>query len=61
MSEDAQGQGIITRSVSALLNYLFETLNINRVEIQCAVNNHKSIAIPERLGFVNEGVKREGQ
>lgn len=48
-------------SVSALLDYLFETLNINRVEIQCAVGNHRSIAIPERLGFVNEGIKRDGQ
>jgi ribosomal-protein-serine acetyltransferase len=37
------------------------TLKINRVEIQVAVNNHKSIAIPERLGFVSEGIKRDGQ
>ena len=34
-------------------------MNINRVEIQCAVNTHKSIAIPERLGFTIEGIKRE--
>lgn len=61
LSEEAQGQGIITRSVTALLNYLFDTLNIHRVEIQCAVNNHKSIAIPKRLGFVKEGIKRDGQ
>lgn len=61
LSENAQGKGIITRSVSSLLNYLFNTLNINRVEIQCAVNNHKSIGIPERLGFVKEGIKSEGQ
>lgn len=61
LSEEAQGQGIITRSVSALLNYLFGTMKINRVEIQCALNNHKSIAVPERLGFVKEGIKREGQ
>ncbi|NRD76641.1 GNAT family N-acetyltransferase [Bacillus sp. BRMEA1] len=61
LSEKVQGQGIITRSVSSLLNYLFDTLNINRVEIQCALNNHKSIAIPERLGFFKEGIKRDGQ
>lgn len=61
LSENAQGKGIITRSVSSLLNYLFSTLNINRVEIQCAANNHKSIGIPERLGFVKEGIKSEGQ
>ncbi|WP_110927933.1 GNAT family N-acetyltransferase [Bacillus massiliglaciei] len=61
LSEEAQGQGIITRSLSALLSYLFGTWNINRVEIRCAINNHKSIAIPERLGFVKEGIQREGQ
>ena len=61
LSETYQGRGIVTRSVSALINYLFGTLRINRVEIQCAVGNHKSKAIPERLGFVKEGIKRDGQ
>jgi ribosomal-protein-serine acetyltransferase len=61
LSEEAQGKGIITRAVSSLLKYLFETLKLNRVEIQVAVNNHKSIAIPERLGFVSKGITRDGQ
>lgn len=61
LSEEAQGHGIITRTISALLDYIFGTLKINRVEIQCSVNNPKSIAIPERLGFTKEGIKRDGQ
>jgi len=61
LAEDAQGLGIITRTVSSLLHYLFDTLKINRVEIQCAVNNQRSRAIAERLGFIKEGVKRDGQ
>lgn len=61
LAEDAQGLGIITKSISALLDYLFDSLKLHRVEIQCAVNNHKSIAIPERLGFEKEGIKRDGQ
>lgn len=61
LSEEAQGKGIITRTVSALLDYLFDELNLNRVQIQCAANNEKSKAIPERLGFLNEGITREGQ
>lgn len=61
LSEEAQGHGIITRTVSSLLNYLFSTMKINRVEIVCAVKNRKSRAIPERLGFVKEGIKRDGQ
>lgn len=40
---------MIITFVSSLLNYLFGTLCINKVEIQCAVNTHKSIPFPERL------------
>ncbi|MGD6831286.1 GNAT family N-acetyltransferase [Sutcliffiella halmapala] len=61
LAEDAQGHGIITKSISALLDYLFDSLKIHRVEIQCAVGNAKSIAVPERLGFLKEGIKRDGQ
>jgi ribosomal-protein-serine acetyltransferase len=61
LSEDAQGKGIISTSVSVLLNYLFTVQNLNRVEIQCSVNNCKSIRIPERLGFTKEGETRDGQ
>lgn len=61
LAEDAQGNGIITRSVKALINYLFEILSLHRIEIQCAKNNTKSIAIPVKLGFTEEGIKRDGQ
>ena len=61
LSEEAQGNGIITKSVSSLVNYLFKELDLNRIEIQVAVNNLKSISIPRRLGFVQEGIKRDGQ
>lgn len=61
LSEDAQGKGIITKSVKALVKYLFEKIGIHRIEIQCAANNQKSISIPLRLGFIQEGIKRSGQ
>ncbi|MCC5802309.1 ribosomal-protein-serine acetyltransferase [Bacillus sp. V-88] len=61
LTEEAQGKGIITRAVSSLLNYLFNELDLNRVEIQCALNNGKSIGIPARLGFTKEGITRDGQ
>lgn len=61
LSETAQGKGIITRSVSSLLDYLFTQMKLNRVQIQCAVNNTKSKAIPEKLGFCTEGITRDGQ
>ncbi|PFG06512.1 GNAT family protein [Bacillus sp. es.034] len=61
LSEEAQGKGIITRAVSSLVNYVFNELDLNRVEIQCAVNNEKSSGIPIRLGFTKEGITRDGQ
>lgn len=61
LSEKAEGKGIITRAVSSLLTYLFSEMDLNRVEIQCAINNKKSIGIPERLGFKKEGITRDGQ
>ncbi|WP_243290468.1 GNAT family protein [Bacillus sp. FJAT-47783] len=56
-----EGKGIITRSVQAVLYYIFQELQLNRVEIRCGVNNLKSRAIPERLGFKQEGIIREDE
>lgn len=61
LAEGFQGKGIMTDAVKALMKYGFETMNLNRIEILCAVENTKSRAIPERLGFKNEGVARENE
>ncbi len=59
IGEEFQGKGIITRAVKAILEHVFDTLQFHRVEIRCATANVKSQAIPERLGFTNEGVIRD--
>ncbi|AYC28877.1 GNAT family N-acetyltransferase [Paenisporosarcina cavernae] len=61
LAEDAQGRGIITRTIDELITYIFNILELNRIEIQVAANNEKSIAIPKRLHFTYEGNKRQGQ
>ncbi|WP_404331101.1 GNAT family N-acetyltransferase [Mesobacillus maritimus] len=61
LAQSAQGKGIMTRVVKAVLNYIFFSLGLNRVEIRCGVNNYKSRAIPERLGFTQEGIIRDGE
>ena len=56
-----QGKGIISACCVALLDYLFDELNLHRVVIQCGVENTRSCAIPQRLGFSREGVAREAE
>lgn len=56
-----QGKAMMTKAVTSITKYLFEELKINRVEIRCAVDNQKSRAIPERLGFKLEGQLRDAE
>lgn len=61
LSEHFQKKGIITLSLKQLLKLAFEKLDINRVQIRCAVGNTASSNIPKRLGFKFEGIEREGE
>ncbi len=61
LSQDCQNRGIMTRCVAALLRHAFNELELNRVEICAAVGNDRSQAIPSRLGFIREGIRREGE
>jgi ribosomal-protein-serine acetyltransferase len=56
-----EGKGIMIRTVTALLHYIFTHLHLHRVEIRCGKQNKKSRAIPERLGFKKEGLIRDGE
>lgn len=56
-----QGRGIVTAACRAVIDHAFCEWKLHRVEIHCAVENEKSNAIPKRLGFQFEGVRREGQ
>lgn len=57
--KEAQGKGIMTRCCVELFDYLFDELGLNRIQINCNVENTKSRAIPERLGFQLEGIHRQ--
>ena len=56
-----QGKGLITKACRALIDYAFNELNLNRVEIRCGVENKKSRKIPEKLGFREEGIVRQAE
>ena len=51
----------MTEACRELVDYGFSPLGLHRVEIRCAIGNQRSRAIPERLGFVNEGIARQGE
>ncbi len=59
LDEAHEGQGAMTAAVAALVDYAFEELALNRVEIRADVENKPSRAIAERLGFQLEGVARQ--
>ncbi|NJO87870.1 MAG: GNAT family N-acetyltransferase [Chloroflexia bacterium] len=61
LSEQFQGKGIITRAVKEIINFTFNKLDMNRLQIRCAVDNQKSKRIPQKLNFTFEGIERSGE
>lgn len=59
--ESMTGKGIVTKSVRALMEFLFSAMKMNRIQIKCGVGNTPSSAIPKRLGFSFEGIERQGE
>jgi ribosomal-protein-serine acetyltransferase len=54
-----EGRGLVTRACEALIDFAFDDLGMHRIVIRAGVENSRSRAIPERLGFALEGVLRE--
>jgi ribosomal-protein-serine acetyltransferase len=61
LAADAQGRGLMTAAVTALLDYAFFEWDLHRVVIEVIVGNERSRAIPERLGFRQEAILREAK
>jgi len=53
------GNGYATEAVTALLDWAFDTLDLNRVQAETDTRNHASVRVLEKLGFVREGTLRE--
>ena len=56
-----EGQGVVSRACRALMAEGFERIGLHRIEIRCATGNHRSRAVPSRLGFREEGILRESE
>ncbi len=53
------GRGIIPEALAAIIDFGFNSLNLNRVEADCTVENTASVRVLEKLGFRAEGIQRE--
>ena len=58
VARDFERRGFVTRAVQAFVDMGFEELGVHRIYIRAGVDNVRSRAIPERLGFIQEGVLR---
>ena len=58
-NEAAWGKGFATEAAQAMLQWAFETLDLNRVQSEADTRNAASARVLEKLGFVREGTLRE--
>jgi ribosomal-protein-serine acetyltransferase len=61
LAETSQGHGIATDATRALISYAFGVWKLNRLEIRAGTENDRSQRVPERLGFVREGLIRDAE
>jgi len=61
LAEEEQGAGTMTEAVRALVDHAFGAWGLARVEIRAAVENARSRAVAERLGFAEEGVRPDAE
>jgi len=59
LGAEFEGKGLMTKACVAMLNYAFDDLKLNRVQIRVEPANNRSRAIPRRLGFHYEGTLRQ--
>jgi len=57
--DEVWGHGYATEAARALLQWAFNTLDLNRVQAETDTRNAASARVLEKLGFVREGTLRE--
>ncbi|WP_455203465.1 GNAT family N-acetyltransferase [Kaarinaea lacus] len=59
LAQDHQGRGIMTKCVSKVIAGGFKEYGLNKIVISSAMENHRSRAVAQRLGFSEEGIQRQ--
>ena len=58
LGKDYLGKGIMIEACRVVMDYGFQQLKLNKIEIWAAEDNQKSRQIPVKLGFTYEGMRR---
>jgi ribosomal-protein-serine acetyltransferase len=61
LHRDVTGRGLMTEASRELLTWAFSRLNVHRVRVAAATDNHASLRVIGRLGFRFEGIAREAE
>ena len=59
ISSEYEGRGIISRSMVKFVEFLFDKIGLNKIEIHFLQANKRSTKVAERLGFKVEGIIRQ--
>ncbi|MDD4297702.1 MAG: GNAT family protein [Ruminiclostridium sp.] len=59
LSYEYWNMGIMTETLDAVIEFVFQTLDVNRIEATVSTKNNSSIRVLEKLGFIKEGILRE--
>lgn len=52
-------QGYMSEAVTAIIRFGFQTMNLNRIEARCEVENIASARVMEKVGMQFEGILRQ--
>jgi RimJ/RimL family protein N-acetyltransferase len=57
--KEYQNKGYGTEAIELLLDYAFSTVNLNRIELSVYEYNVRALKVYSKLGFIEEGRKRQ--
>lgn len=61
LGENYQGKGIMSKALKVFIDYAFNDMELNKIEIPVAEENFKSRALPKKYGFKEEGIIRDAE
>jgi ribosomal-protein-serine acetyltransferase len=61
LRKEATGQGTMTEASRMVLAWAFGKMNVHRIRVAAATDNHPSLAVIRRLGFRFEGISRDAE